>query len=255
MGTFIENNVVGKKGERLCKSQLRNHPASIEVTDVTDDPNFRRQGVDFLWQTESANFGVEVKCEKKTTGNLFLETISNCNKATPGWFETSEADLVAYGFLDTGDWNFFELQRMREFVAALSEPLAAKRAKTFSEGGSFLYETEGRLLPLSTAGLDKVIRARILGGVRDHQSGAPTGIAVCHSAHPEWGFGRLVRVEGHHLAPVNQLVLHIEFENRPRRLSIAGSFAIGKACILRASNKQPLLEADLDSVLRTPVSL
>lgn len=146
MGDFGQDLALGQTGELQVLSALRRHRHTHHVDDVRDDPDWQTRGVDFVWHADEGHFSVEVKTEEKTTGNLFLETISNCTTGEAGWLFTSEADLVAYGFLDGPRWLLFPLLPLRECIARRPD-LPTRRARTTAHDGT-LYETEGVLLSL-----------------------------------------------------------------------------------------------------------
>jgi hypothetical protein len=53
----------------------------------------------FNHQTNGNLVCVEVKGERRWTGNLFLEVWSNRTRLTPGWLVTLRSDILLYGFL------------------------------------------------------------------------------------------------------------------------------------------------------------
>lgn len=58
---------------------------------------------------------LEIKCERKFTGNVFLETWSN-HPTTRGWFYTSQADWLWYFFADVGRLYMFDLPALRRWA-------------------------------------------------------------------------------------------------------------------------------------------
>lgn len=94
---------------------------------------------------------IEVKCEQRFTGNLFLETWSNRSRCTPGWLLTSRADWLWYYFLDTSQLYSIRLPALRAWAVGSGE----------SQGGIYAYpervqgkreqanDTWGRIVPIS----------------------------------------------------------------------------------------------------------
>jgi hypothetical protein len=59
---------------------------------------------------------VEVKGEKKYTGNFFLEYWSNRKRLTPGWMITLRADLLCYVFNDIEHAFIVELPKLQDWA-------------------------------------------------------------------------------------------------------------------------------------------
>lgn len=59
---------------------------------------------------------LELKAERRTTGNLFIEHMSNANSghARLGWFYTLTADLLMYHFLDQNVVHEVDVKRLQE---------------------------------------------------------------------------------------------------------------------------------------------
>ena len=106
----------------------------------------------------SKTLNVELKAERKTTGNIFVEEFSNyapgeyAPDGTPrtklGWFLTLTADLVIYHFLDTGriyKVNLKQLQTQEQLVYALGK---RKNANDACDNGQ-KNRTIGWCLPIA----------------------------------------------------------------------------------------------------------
>lgn len=122
-------------------------PGSL-VHDVQDDPRFQHRGVDLLWERPGeAVLGVEVKGDRNgRRGNYFLELISNFEKNTPGCFLYSEADWLAYVFLDRLELHLIPLREARAWFLPRAKELELKQARTAV--GLEEYSTIGALLPI-----------------------------------------------------------------------------------------------------------
>src|SRR5882724_1362383 len=78
-------------------------------------------GIDGYFQLSNRDVvAFEVKCEQQTTGNLFLETLSNKETGREGWFYTSQSDYVIYYFLDTNLVHSFSLAKARAWVESVA---------------------------------------------------------------------------------------------------------------------------------------
>ena len=136
-------------------------PGSL-VHDVQDDPRFRRRGVDLLWDRPGEQvLGVEVKGDRQggRRGNYFFELISNAEREAPGCFLYSEADVMAYVFLDRQEVHLMELARVRAWFLPLAKTFPLKTTKT--KTGAALYTTVGAVVPVKEvrAATGEAIRA------------------------------------------------------------------------------------------------
>jgi hypothetical protein len=59
---------------------------------------------------------IEFKAEQTWTGNFFLETWSNKNRQTPGWFHTCIADWLWYYFCDKAELYILEPAKLRAWA-------------------------------------------------------------------------------------------------------------------------------------------
>ena len=94
---------------------------------------------------------IELKTERKHTGNLFIETWSNKSRHKPGWLWTLNTDLLCYYFLDTDRMYFVDFHSLKGWLSSqhdgggcVGERFAEKRA-----GRKQLNDTWGRCVPLS----------------------------------------------------------------------------------------------------------
>lgn len=58
---------------------------------------------------------VEMKAERKSSPNLFLEIFSNGSRYKPGWMLGNDADLLFYHFLDADDLYIIKLQDLKSW--------------------------------------------------------------------------------------------------------------------------------------------
>jgi len=95
------------------------------------------------------NISWSLKTVKDVYRRIFIETISNLNKGTPGWALYSEADYLVYtmGFPDRMISYRFPTKSLK--VLDLSETSIYPKGygETRDRGGRLWYKTEGRLVP------------------------------------------------------------------------------------------------------------
>lgn len=94
----------------------------------------------------------EFKAEKRNAyGNLFLETWSNRRTFRPGWLVTSEADYLAYQFLEESQLFLIDLPKLKRW--AFGEGEQQGQLWAYTERLQSKYEqhndTWGRPVPIS----------------------------------------------------------------------------------------------------------
>ena len=98
------------------------------------------------YRKEGWSCPVELKAEKKHTGNLFIENWSNKDKKK-GWLHTSKCAILVYHFLDIDLAYFFPFEILRTYVL--------ENKDTFREVVQTKYNQEnvttGYLVPAETA--------------------------------------------------------------------------------------------------------
>ena len=142
-----DNQKVAKKASQDIENWLNSLEQTIEVLNVEADPDYQRIDVDLLWQTETANYQVEIKGDRKhATGNFFFETISNNQRQTPGCFMYSEADLFFYYFVEIKMLYIIPLTETREWFIENMDDF--RERETSTPVGNGHYITVGRLVPI-----------------------------------------------------------------------------------------------------------
>lgn len=94
---------------------------------------------------------IELKTERKATGNLFIETWSNKSRGTPGWLWTLNTDLLCYYFLDEDRMYFVDFRRLKIWLTSRNAR-GQMVGETFSEKYTKrqqLNDTHGRCVPIS----------------------------------------------------------------------------------------------------------
>ena len=122
--------------------------------------HFQQRFGDLLIATgPGAAASVEVKVQRRWTGNLFLEVWSNKNLddrashvergSTPGWLVTCRADVIGFHFLDADTVLFLPLFRLQQWAFGARDHSA--RVFDFPERRQRRYaqrnDTWGRLVP------------------------------------------------------------------------------------------------------------
>lgn len=110
---------------RPAESQFEHFLKSIGSTfeDVSKDWKFFKKGIDYIVTHANGSVrNVDVKGDTYRTGNMVIEAMSNESTKRKGWFQTSEADVLAYvwvnGLPGSVDNVFFiSLPKLRDWFA------------------------------------------------------------------------------------------------------------------------------------------
>ena len=99
--SFSQKKAIGRVGEEAAKKVFEKIMPTYYVIDVSEEPDFQSQDIDFLLSTgiEGVDIlSVEVKTDRQMgkTGNLCLETITNTVGRKKGWYRTSTADIICF---------------------------------------------------------------------------------------------------------------------------------------------------------------
>ena len=151
---FYQRDAVGTRAQKRVMDFLMQYPQTVTIQDVSADPIYRAKDVDFIWRYKHLDdivldAGVEVKGDERmvSTGNFFLETVSNDNKNTPGWLLYSEACFLAYVSMPENLLYMMMMQELRKGV--LDNRSNFREVSTSTQGayGNILYRTKGLLVP------------------------------------------------------------------------------------------------------------
>ena len=109
------------------------------------------QGDWIVTRQDGYRFYVELKAEAETTGNLFLETVSNWHTTRYGWLLTSHADWLWYHFLDTNWLYLIPMGALREWFWGDQDDVDAGACERYREVSQQKHEqgnlTKGFLVP------------------------------------------------------------------------------------------------------------
>lgn len=130
---------------------LLSKPQTIEVLSVEARSDYQNLGIDLLWtfynSLGNGAMTVEVKADTYYhTGNLFLETISNMTKGTPGCFLGSSADIYAYFFINANVLYWIPLKVAQKWLTEQQERFSIRTTST-GAGDKHFYKTQGVLVP------------------------------------------------------------------------------------------------------------
>lgn len=137
---FVNSNSIGGIGESIFYTLLSRLGT---VESVTSKKEWQKKGVDFL--LDGVKYDTKFDTKAFSTGNVALETISRKkdNEVIKyGWVHTTEADCIAYIFLENVTWStyFFTPEEMKGLVA--NPDYQTKEIKNYG------YESEVVLIPL-----------------------------------------------------------------------------------------------------------
>ncbi|HEX4621350.1 MAG TPA: hypothetical protein VH208_07270 [Myxococcaceae bacterium] len=138
---------VADEAVRVARDYLLSLDAESRVHDVQVDPRFQHRGIDLLWErSDSSLVGVEVKGDRQANrGTYFFELVSNVERDTPGCFLYSEADLMLYVFVASGELHHLPLPATRAWFLPRASEFPLKQART--RAGTAAYTTVGAIVP------------------------------------------------------------------------------------------------------------
>jgi hypothetical protein len=161
---FQRSCLVEQRGMATLLPFLETRAWRGQIIQVAKGPlarHFQKSFGDLLIATgPGAVATVEVKAERRWTGNLFLELWSNKNLddrashiergSTPGWLVTCRADVIGFHFLDVDTALFLPLFRLQQWAFGVDD--RAARVFDFPERRQRRYvqrnDTWGRIVPI-----------------------------------------------------------------------------------------------------------
>lgn len=150
----------GRIGEELVQQFLAAH--GVEVTDVSNEPEYWAQDIDFIAQYKGVTKKIEVKYDTYIgrTGNLFLEYITDVENKKPGWFTYTKADELYYIDAQSRIIYVINIDQLRDYVA---------RAYFIRETSAFDYYADGRIKKESRGYLVKLDNLRQYIKIKQYQ--------------------------------------------------------------------------------------
>ena len=164
MNAFADACLVEQRDMSVLLPFLESRAYRGQVIQVAKGPlarHFQRSFGDLLIATgPGAVASVEIKVQRRWTGNLFLEVWSNRNLddrgshiergSTPGWLVTCRADVVGFHFLDADTVLFLPLFRLQQWAFGVGDQPG--RIYAFPERTQRRYaqrnDTWGRIVPV-----------------------------------------------------------------------------------------------------------
>ncbi len=145
-----------KKGIDISCGYLKSLPSHVEIINVESNSEYQDKDIDLIWKYENAEkrlceCAIEVKTDSYTTGNFWLETISNDVRNTEGCFLKSKADYFFYYFEKLDILYIIPLKSAKEWlVGNLNRFRESKTSTKDKKSGTHLYHTIGRIVPIET---------------------------------------------------------------------------------------------------------
>ncbi|MEA1884925.1 MAG: hypothetical protein U9N62_10455 [Thermotogota bacterium] len=105
----------------------------------------KKNDIDVVLDNGKENISLSLKTVRRIYDRIFFETISNCNKNTPGW-----------GFYSKADWIIYSMGNFRDgFISRRFQIKDVPDVNNYCKGygetkdkhEALLYKTEGRLIP------------------------------------------------------------------------------------------------------------
>lgn len=151
---FRDSLNIGKIAVDAVTALLVKQPIHINLISVESLPMFQERGVDLIWVVKDGEkkrrVGIEVKADTYfETGNLFLETVSNMTKQTPGCFLSSCADVYAYFFVGVDVLYWIPLKKAQAWLT-INYQRFPERITSTGRGTEHFYKTKGVLVPRMT---------------------------------------------------------------------------------------------------------
>lgn len=110
-------NILGDEGERAFAELMKKN--NVKTDDVSDNPEYWVKDIDFIITDRYGNERtIEVKndaCMSKT-GNLYIETFNPRSIGQQGWFNFTEAEILAYEDANNKIFYFITLENLRNYI-------------------------------------------------------------------------------------------------------------------------------------------
>jgi len=150
--TFAEKDKFSKKGIDVVCDYLNSLKKTIEVKNVENDKNYQKNDIDLIWVYKKDNtslmISIEVKTDKYTTGNFWLETLSNEEFGTLGCFLKSKAKYLFYYFTEWDSMYIIPLKKAQSWFLKNLNRFKESKTTTKDENGNHKHTTVGRLVQI-----------------------------------------------------------------------------------------------------------
>jgi len=151
---FEEQNSYSKLGIKHSCEYLNAFHKTVKVINVENNKNYQDRDVDLIWVTFSLEKGtevweIEVKIDSYTTGNFWLETISNDKTNSEGCFFKSKAKWYFYYFDKLDVLYIIPLHPAQEWLKQNFKKFKSSTTSTKNKvTKKILYNTVGRIVPI-----------------------------------------------------------------------------------------------------------
>lgn len=141
---FSKSKTIGSQSAEVVRRWLERLPQTLGIISVEEHKRYQRRDIDFLWETAKGIYRVEVKGDTvgHRTGNFFFETISNDRRRSPGCFMYTEADLLFYFMIKSGELYIMPVEPTREWFEREKDRFKKHRVPNRR------YNTIGHLVPV-----------------------------------------------------------------------------------------------------------
>jgi hypothetical protein len=168
--TFTEKNDFSKKGISVVCAYLSQLKKTISIKNVEDDPNYQKNDIDLVWvykkEDKELMLSIEVKADRYTTGNFWLETLSNESLGTPGCFVKSKAKYLFYYFTEWDSMYIMPLKASQKWFTANMERFRESKTTTKDEKGNYRHTTVGRIVPINIM-MNEVGRIKLIKNISE----------------------------------------------------------------------------------------
>lgn len=133
-------------GELRAYNYLQDNGWSVE--DVTKNEQYFDKDIDLVAHRGTERLTVEVKWDSRiaSTGNMFIETVTDLDKSKAGWFMFCQADYIYYGDSTNQLFYVFKTADLREFVA--THTTEERKAGDYNYRGLLKKVSQGMLVPI-----------------------------------------------------------------------------------------------------------
>ena len=151
--TFDEKNKFSKEGIKAVYSYLNALKKTIEIKNVEDNKDYQKNDIDLVWIYKKGEnnlmISIEVKADRYTTGNFWLETLSNEEIGTLGCFVKSKAKFLFYYFTVWDHMYIIPLKEAKSWFIKNMQRFKESKTSTKDKYGNYQHTTVGRLVPIN----------------------------------------------------------------------------------------------------------
>jgi len=150
--SFDEKNKFSKRGIKIIEKYLSSLDKTLSIKNVEDDVNYQNIDIDLIWTFKKNNVNIvrflEVKTDNYTTGNFWIETISNEKKGTIGCFLKSHADFFYYYFIKWDSVYIIPMKQAKKWFQKNMDNFSISKTKTKDNHNNYSHTTVGRIVPI-----------------------------------------------------------------------------------------------------------